>query len=30
MKNEFGALMLWIDRKLNRNQAVLVTKIDSI
>lgn len=30
MKNEFGALMLWIDRKLNRNQDVLVTKIDSI
>ena len=30
MKNELGALMLWIDRKLNRNQDVLVTKIDSI
>ncbi len=30
MKNELGALMLWIDRILNRNQDVLVTKIDSI
>lgn len=30
MRNELGALMLWIDRKLNRNQDVLVTKIDSI
>lgn len=30
MKNELGALMLWIDRKLNRNQDVLVKKIDSI
>ena len=30
MQNDLGALMLWIDRKLNRNQDVLVTKIDSI
>ncbi len=30
MKNELGALMLWINRKLNRNQDVLVKKIDSI
>ncbi len=30
MKNELGALMLWIDRKLNKNHDALVTKIDAI
>ena len=30
MKDELGALMLWIDRKLNKNHDALVTKIDAI
>ena len=30
MKNELGALLLWIDRKLNKNHDALVTKIDAI
>lgn len=30
MKNEFGAFMLWINRKLNKNHDALVTKIDAI
>lgn len=30
MKNNLGALLLWISNKLNKNQAELVTKIDHI